>query len=361
MSGARQYNKRPCGYRGTTSRQVGYHRPAPPDCEARLRSRVPLPRLDGNHRARAAALAAAAVAALAVLAVLLAWRASADGDAAGADATAHPATVSIETRVEPATVGNGEAGILTVSAPGAESVSADLPEGRYPLQREADRFWLVFGVPLDAQPGPRAITITVRQPGRRDPVTQRVPFQVAALERPVDELELTDALAAVLTPEASAIEERLRAQQFSHFDGTARWRDRFTLPAPGKVSTQFGQGRSYNGGPAGSFHTGTDFEGGEGDPVLAAAPGRVAWVGVMPIRGISVLIDHGGGVMSGYHHLSAATVAVDDPVQAGDTIGRLGSTGFSTGPHLHWEVSVWGINVDAMTWTLRDFRPQLGQ
>lgn len=302
-------------------------------------------------------MVAAAVAMLAVLAALVVWRMSAGSGTAGADASGHVGTVSIETRVDPATIGNGEAAILTINAPGADSVSADLPEGRYPLQREADRFWLVFAVPLDAQPGPRAIRITVRQAGRRDPITQLVPFQVAALERPVDELELTDAMAAVLTAESSALEERLRAQQFSHFDGTARWRDRFTLPALGKVNTQFGQGRSYNGGPAGSFHTGTDFEGGAGAPVLAAAPGRVAWMGEMPIRGISVIIDHGGGVMSGYHHLSAATVAVDDPVQAGDIIGKLGSTGFSTGPHLHWEVTVWGINVDAMTWTLRDFRP----
>lgn len=321
-----------------------------------MRDRVRLPGLGGGSRVHAALLLLGAIA---IAVALIAWRGSPRTGPSGArggpgaNATASP----IETRIDPATVGNGEAAILIVRAPGVESVSADLPEGRYPLQREGDRFWLVFGVPLDAPPGARTVTVTARYPDRPDPLTQRVPFQVAALERPVDDLELTDQLAAVLTPEASAQEERLRAQQFSHFDGTGRWRDRFTLPAAAKVSTQFGQGRSYNGGPAGSFHTGTDFEGGEGDPVLAAAPGRVAWVGQMPIRGLSVLIDHGGGVISGYHHLSAATVAVDDPVNAGDTIGRIGSSGFSTGPHLHWEVTVWGINVDGMTWTLRDFRP----
>ena len=114
------------------------------------------------------------------------------------------------------------------------------------------------------------------------------------------------------------------------------------------MTSQFGSGRSYNGGPVTSFHRGVDYGGNAGDPVLAAAPGRVSWTGAMPLRGNSVIIDHGAGVKTGYHHLSAIGVAVDDVVAAGDVIGELGSTGVSTGPHLHWEVSVHGVNVESV-------------
>jgi murein DD-endopeptidase MepM/ murein hydrolase activator NlpD len=77
----------------------------------------------------------------------------------------------------------------------------------------------------------------------------------------------------------------------------------------------------------------------------------------MPVRGNSVLIDHGAGVVSGYHHLQEATVSAGDRVQPGDHIASMGSTGLSTGPHLHWELSIYGVNVDPFTWTSNEFRP----
>jgi murein DD-endopeptidase MepM/ murein hydrolase activator NlpD len=94
-----------------------------------------------------------------------------------------------------------------------------------------------------------------------------------------------------------------------------------------------------------------------GTPVPAAAAGRVVSVVRMPIRGLSVVIDHGGGVKSGYHHMEATSVVEGQEVAQGQIVGMVGSTGLSTGPHLHWEVIVWGINVDPMQWTMTDFEP----
>ena len=59
--------------------------------------------------------------------------------------------------------------------------------------------------------------------------------------------------------------------------------------------------------------------------------------------------------MTGYHHLLETEVEVGAYVEAGEQIARMGSTGFSTGPHLHWEMTVYGVNVDPMTWTQRTF------
>ena len=75
----------------------------------------------------------------------------------------------------------------------------------------------------------------------------------------------------------------------------------------------------------------------------------------MPIRGNSVIIDHGGGVKTGYHHLRAILVEVGQEVVAGTVVGEMGSTGLSTGPHLHWELTIYGVNVDPKTWTRVDF------
>jgi murein DD-endopeptidase MepM/ murein hydrolase activator NlpD len=77
----------------------------------------------------------------------------------------------------------------------------------------------------------------------------------------------------------------------------------------------------------------------------------------MPIRGRSVIIDHGAGVKSGYHHLAETLVSEGSLVEAGQVVGAAGSTGLSTGPHLHWEVTVWGVNVDPLQWTAESFEP----
>ncbi|TAK79260.1 MAG: M23 family metallopeptidase [Dehalococcoidia bacterium] len=112
-----------------------------------------------------------------------------------------------------------------------------------------------------------------------------------------------------------------------------------------------------NGGPVGGFHSGADIANDRGTPVVAAAPARVAFVEEHPIRGLSVILDHGAGVKTGYHHLEAALVRPDDVVGAGTLIGRMGTSGYSTGPHLHWELTVYGVNVDPFTWTKDAFRP----
>ena len=99
------------------------------------------------------------------------------------------------------------------------------------------------------------------------------------------------------------------------------------------------------------FHPGTDIAADAGTPVRAAASGRVAFMGLLPSRGLSVIIDHGLGVFTGYHHLSKTDVTLGQSVMQGEAIGEIGSTGASTGPHLHWELIVGGVNVDAMLWT----------
>ena len=71
----------------------------------------------------------------------------------------------------------------------------------------------------------------------------------------------------------------------------------------------------------------------------------------MQVRGNMVIIDHGGGLFSGYAHLSAFNVAEGQMVEAGEVIAMSGNTGLSTGAHLHWEMSSGGILLDALRFT----------
>lgn len=123
-----------------------------------------------------------------------------------------------------------------------------------------------------------------------------------------------------------------------------------SLPAAASMNVPFGIRRSYNGGPFDRYHNGSDFAAAAGSPILAAASGRVVMVDRLNIRGISVVIEHGWGVFSNYSHMSQANVNLGDIVQTGQVLGLVGTTGRTTGAHLHWEVWVNGTPVDPMQW-----------
>ena len=89
-------------------------------------------------------------------------------------------------------------------------------------------------------------------------------------------------------------------------------------------------------------------------PVLASQAGRVALTDPLTVRGNTLVIDHGHGIYTLYAHLSEILVSPDAQVEAGQQVARVGTTGLSTGPHLHWEVWVGGANVDPFNWTKLD-------
>ncbi|MDF2996207.1 MAG: hypothetical protein K0R27_1844 [Xanthobacteraceae bacterium] len=95
-----------------------------------------------------------------------------------------------------------------------------------------------------------------------------------------------------------------------------------------------------------AFHTGIDFRGEIGDPARATAAGTVTAAGRDGGYGLMVEVDHGGGLSTRYAHLSAISVSVGDRIAAGGVVGRVGSTGRSTGPHLHYETRIKGEPVD---------------
>lgn len=137
------------------------------------------------------------------------------------------------------------------------------------------------------------------------------------------------------------------------------WDELFASPVPNELTncwtSFFGTRRSYNGGPYDSFHSGLDFCGQVGTELYAVAPGKVVYTNTLIVRGGVVVIDHGWGVYTAYDHLSEILVLSGDLVQPGQVIGLGGATGRTTGPHLHWEVWVGGVQVNPVDWLARSF------
>lgn len=97
------------------------------------------------------------------------------------------------------------------------------------------------------------------------------------------------------------------------------------------------------------FHSGTDFRGDRGTPVLAAGGGVVTFAGRQGGYGNVIYVDHGGGVITRYAHLRRIEAKRDAAVEGGQRIGQVGATGRATGPHLHFEVRLAGRPVDPVT------------
>ncbi|MBD2502806.1 M23 family metallopeptidase [Anabaena azotica] len=138
------------------------------------------------------------------------------------------------------------------------------------------------------------------------------------------------------------------------------WNGAFLRPNQGRLSTGYGVRRYYNGKFAKDYyHRGIDYAGAAGSRVVAPAAGKVALVGRVSqgfrVHGNVVGIDHGQGVVSIFMHLSQINVKEGDFVKAGQLIGAVGSTGASTGPHLHWGLYVNGQSVDPIPWKNKTF------
>ena len=140
---------------------------------------------------------------------------------------------------------------------------------------------------------------------------------------------------------------------------TKYWSGDFTSPAIAYAestyfTSRYGSRRFYVGTgtqlQAEGFHTGLDFGGGVGLAITAPAPGMVVFAGPLTVRGNATIIDHGWGVYSGFWHQSEIRVQVGQMVQQNEVIGLVGGTGRLTGPHLHWELWVNGIQVDPLDW-----------
>ncbi len=213
---------------------------------------------------------------------------------------------------------------------------------------------ILIGVGAFTTPGIYPLTLTAAEANgtktdlMRSLAVRDSGYASEKIQLPADQADLLDP--KVTQPEL----DRLMAI-VSKVSDKRYWNGPMGLPVPAAITSQYGTRRSYNNGPYNQFHTGTDFAGPPNAPIYAPAAGVVVFTDLLHVRGNATIIDHGWGVFTGYWHQTQILVKVGDIVQPGQIIGKIGSTGRVTGPHLHWEMFVNGVQVDPTQWARATF------
>ena len=253
----------------------------------------------------------------------------------------------------------GQGGVVTVraQADGAVAAEATFAGRRYPLLLQDGLAWGVLGVEALQEPGVYPVSVDLLAADGTVLAGLQAALVVVDVAYPVEYVALPPDRAALLDPGIVQEELNRRAAIFSGFTPERLWSGPFAMPVLGTVGGGYGVGRSYDGGPVVDYHHGTDITAEAGVPVVASNGGRVAFAGALAIRGNTVIIDHGLGVYSGYHHMSEIAVVEGQHVAKGDLVGTIGDTGLASGPHLHWEIIVGGLNVDPVPWTEAEIGP----
>lgn len=211
--------------------------------------------------------------------------------------------------------------------------------------------WHAIGaVPVDATGSLVASVIVQRVSGKTE--TLRARLVLPKLPPPVAQPLAVDSSFTRPLDSATAARvarENARARDIGTraHDSPPMWTASFLRPRTSVITSEFGSGRLFNGRMT-SRHLGVDFRGAAGEPVLATNRGVVALVDNFFLAGNVVYIDHGGGVVTAYFHLSKPLVAVGDTVTRGQRIGLVGATGRVTGPHLHWAARYGTITVNPL-------------
>jgi len=192
----------------------------------------------------------------------------------------------------------------------------------------------VVGIPLATPPGPARIRVG------SGPEEHSVEYLVRAKAYPRQRLRVAPGQVD-LSPADLARHERERAHLQAVMETySAPAADAWLAmvpPVAGRRSSSFGLRRVFNGKPR-APHAGMDIAAAAGTPVTAPLAARVLDTGDYFFNGGTVWLDHGGGLLTVYCHLSAISVRAGDPLRAGEALGAVGATGRATGPHLHWGV-----------------------
>lgn len=233
----------------------------------------------------------------------------------------------------------------------------NLPQGEHVQSRSSIEFRPVFfpdghggavalfPVSIHTSPGEHFIEL------RAGGVYERFPITVLSTQFEVQRFTIDPSTAAqTMNSEQANAEYRRVIHPLRLVDGDSRhWEGRFANPVEGgRITTPFAVIRFVNGtGPM--RHAQIDIALPEGTPVYAPAAGRVLFAGYLQLTGNTIAIEHGFGLRTWYYHLVSMDVQANDMVRQGQKIGEVGSTGFSTGPHLHYGMSVFNVFINPDT------------
>ncbi|MGK9064615.1 peptidoglycan DD-metalloendopeptidase family protein [Stutzerimonas chloritidismutans] len=239
--------------------------------------------------------------------------------------------------------------LLNKPVPGGVAVvdlgdAASAPRARYDgkpvlvIREDGQRWIAIVGIPLSTKAVEQTLDVDGQpRPFRVSPRTYREQRITLKNQRQVDPNP----------DDLKRIERELNEQTRAYRAFSARQPSNllFDKPVDGPLSSPFGLRRFFNGQER-NPHSGLDFAVPAGTPIKAPAAGTVILTGDYFFNGKTVFVDHGQGLISMFCHLSKVEVQVGDALDRGAVLGRVGSTGRATGPHLHWNVSLNDSRVD---------------
>ncbi len=259
-------------------------------------------------------------------------------------------TLQVQESISP-----GEPLALTVSweATGAQptSISVEVSGEAKQIFISEGKAVALWGVPLGTEPSAIPVKVTVADDYERVVALEQT-VNVNTDTREIEELNLSSSTTDVITPEGRELEKQTMdaAYALASERPFPQWSEPFMQPIEGRFTSSFGLPRRYVAGGNVSYHFGADIAAPQGTPVYATNAGRVLVADFYPIKGGLVVLDHGASVYSIYMHQSTIVAKVGESVSRGQQIGEVGTTGLSTGPHLHWEMRVNQVATNPLTW-----------
>jgi len=218
------------------------------------------------------------------------------------------------------------------------------------LNNSANGAWGLIGIDVEAAAGTHIVKVAMADERGRSTFTS-ISFKVEppTVDASPEALKLPP---GQVTPRRPEVLQRIREEReelqrlFAERQTPILW-NRFSLPVDGSVSTPFGRRRLLNGKTP-TLHTGIDFRGDAGTPVRAAGRGCVVLAADQFYTGKTVILDHGDGLFTLYGHLRDITCRPGDILEHKAILGTIGSSGRSTGPHLHWSMNLRGARIDPL-------------
>lgn len=182
-----------------------------------------------------------------------------------------------------------------------------------------------------------------------DTSEKKINFTVNAKEFPHETLKVTPGLVKPSTTNQKQIDadRKLTDSIYSHPLDSLQIKEPFKIPLNSKITSPYGIRRNYNNGLKQGEHLGIDFRGSDKTKIPAANRGKVVLARKLFLSGNIVIIDHGIGIYTQYHHMSKIVAKEGTMVEKGQTLGFVGSTGRVSGPHLHWGSKIHGNMIDA--------------
>lgn len=221
------------------------------------------------------------------------------------------------------------------------SIKTDLIDNQINLL-QYDKYLIGF-IPIDTLKKPNKYNIEILS---NDIITDNIEINVLDKQFPKQYLSVSSSTNSLRTDENYESDAKYIDEARSSSDKDKLWEGHFIQPVEGIITTRYSAIRYVNDSTEPYVHSGIDIAAPTGTPLLADNNGKIVLAMELIISGNTVIIDHGMGIFSSYLHLNSMDVEKGQIVKKGEKIGTVGSTGFSTGPHLHWTIHNNGVNVN---------------